>query len=99
MVSGYRDQHAIHEFFRVSVTEAIYCGAFPVLPRRLSYPELLPETTHERCLYGDSEDLMTKLRCWHSHSLPDLAGHAAMFDWSVQAPVYDDLLQSLAGHV
>jgi len=44
---------------------------------------------------------MTKLRAAlaQPHSLPDLAGHAAMFDWSVQAPVYDDLLQSLAGHV
>ena len=33
---------AMHEFFGVSVVEAIYCGARPVLPRRLSYPELLP---------------------------------------------------------
>ena len=92
---------AIHEFFGVSVTEAIYCGAFPVLPRRLSYPELLPASAHERCLYNSFEDLMAKLRAAlaQSRSLPDLASHAATFDWSTQAPVYDDLLQSLASQL
>lgn len=32
---------ANHEFFGLSVAEAIAAGAFPVLPRRLSYPEIL----------------------------------------------------------
>jgi len=31
---------ARHEFFGLSVLEAIAAGAYPVLPRRLSYPEL-----------------------------------------------------------
>ncbi len=32
---------ADHEFFGVSVVEAIAAGALPVLPRRLAYPEIL----------------------------------------------------------
>ena len=52
---------AIHEFFGVGVTEAIYCGATPVLPRRLSYPELLPVAAHEHCLYDDFNGLTSKL--------------------------------------
>lgn len=32
---------ALHEFFGISVVEAISAGAYPLLPRRLSYPELL----------------------------------------------------------
>ena len=32
---------AHHEFFGISVLEAIAAGAYPVLPNRLSYPELL----------------------------------------------------------
>jgi glycosyltransferase involved in cell wall biosynthesis len=32
---------ANHEFFGLSVAEAIAAGAFPLLPKRLSYPEIL----------------------------------------------------------
>jgi glycosyltransferase involved in cell wall biosynthesis len=34
---------ADHEFFGISVVEAIAAGALPVLPRRLAYPEILSE--------------------------------------------------------
>jgi len=32
---------AQHEFFGISIVEAIAAGAFPVLPERLSYPEII----------------------------------------------------------
>ncbi len=32
---------ALHEFFGLSVVEAIAAGAYPLLPQRLAYPELL----------------------------------------------------------
>ncbi|MEE8450661.1 MAG: DUF3524 domain-containing protein [Thermoguttaceae bacterium] len=32
---------AIHEFFGISVVEAIAAGAYPLLPQRLAYPEIL----------------------------------------------------------
>ncbi len=35
---------ADHEFFGVSVIEAVAAGAFPLLPRRLAYPELFGES-------------------------------------------------------
>ena len=31
---------AIHEFFGISVLEGVSAGAFPILPKRLAYPEL-----------------------------------------------------------
>ena len=52
---------AVHEFFGVSVVEAIYCGAAPVLPSRLSYPELIPPELHAACLYDDFAGLLASL--------------------------------------
>ena len=49
---------AVQEFFGIAVMEAAYCGARPLLPRRLVYPELYPEA----CLYGRDADLTGALR-------------------------------------
>lgn len=92
---------AIHEFFGVSVAEALYCGARPVLPRRLSYPELLPPEAHDHCLYVDFEGLLDRLRAAVAACARGecegaaVRGHVARFDWEVQAPVYDALLLSM----
>jgi len=55
---------AIHEFFGVSVLEAIYADCFPLLPDRLSYPELLPADLHQRHLYPSRGELLRRLRYW-----------------------------------
>jgi glycosyltransferase involved in cell wall biosynthesis len=85
---------AIHEFFGVSVVEAIYCGCLPVLPARLSYPELLPAEAHARCLYAGSEALLAKLRAALADPVapPELRAHVARFDWSVMGPRYDAVM-------
>ncbi len=93
---------ALHEFFGVAVVEAIACGTFPVLPARLSYPELLPEPHHGRCLYRDFEDLVAKL-AWAlengaaARALADALRPAMMqYDWAALAPQYDAALAELA---
>jgi len=55
---------AIHEFFGIAVVEAMSAGCVPVLPNRLSYPELIWDDPQfsDRCLYdGTVEDLARKL--------------------------------------
>jgi hypothetical protein len=85
---------AIHEFFGVSFVEAIYCGCRPILPRRLSYPELIPAQRHAQCLYDDFDGLLARLRA----ALADPAAPRALddtvtrFDWQALAPIYDALL-------
>ncbi len=53
---------AIQENFGFSVTEAIYCYTLPLLPQRLSYPEILNKKFHREFLYKNDEDLVQKLR-------------------------------------
>jgi glycosyltransferase involved in cell wall biosynthesis len=54
---------AIHEFFGISVVEAIAAGAYPLLPRRLAYPEVLALKKHperECFFYQESADDLGK---------------------------------------
>ena len=55
---------AAHEFFGLAVVEAACAGCLPVLPRRLSYPEIVPEGMHGECLYEGEADLKERLRGW-----------------------------------
>lgn len=52
---------ADHEFFGLGAVEAIAAGAFPLLPRRLAYPELLasvsPARQGEHLFGGEPEEL------------------------------------------
>jgi glycosyltransferase involved in cell wall biosynthesis len=88
---------AVHEFFGAAVVEACYCGCFPVLPRRLTYPELIPPEHHEACLYADFDGLLSRLRHALTH-LDDtrrfsLHDHMSSYDWAQMTPHYDDLLE------
>ena len=94
---------ALHEFFGVAVVEAIYCGCFPVLPRRLTYPELLPPLYHEDCLYddadGNGESLLARLRWALAHPdraralAAELCPAVARFDWAEMGPRYDETME------
>lgn len=86
---------ARHEFFGISILEAIFCRTFPLLPRRLSYPELIPSRFHDACFYGDEDDLHQRL-CQallepeeRNRLASQLATAVTAFNWSQIAPLYD----------
>jgi glycosyltransferase involved in cell wall biosynthesis len=89
---------AIHEFFGISILEAIAAGAFPLLPKRLSYPELIPMGLHPACLYEDEAELFAKARqrLTSPRSIPpSLQAYVReRFDWRCVADRYDDLFVS-----
>ena len=66
-----------HDFFGSSVVEAMYCGCFPLLPRRLSYPELIPPEYHDLCFYRDFDDLVARLAAAIETWRPSSAGRPA----------------------
>jgi glycosyltransferase involved in cell wall biosynthesis len=52
---------AIQENFGMSIVEAIRMGCHPLLPDRLSYPEILPREFHALCLYSGPRELADRL--------------------------------------
>jgi len=98
---------ARHEFFGVAVLEAIYCGCHPLLPNRLSYPELIPEPLHRPLLhaptlYEDEEELyrlLSALLKGEERPLPPerLREIPAHLDWKRHVEAYDRLFEEVAG--
>ena len=92
---------AIHEFFGIAVMEAICCGAFPVLPRRLSYPELLPASWHQECLYDNPTGLKKNLNTLlEADRLPlsraAIKEQGKKFQWTEIIGEYDALFERVA---
>ncbi len=97
---------ALHEFFGVAIMEAIYCGCHPLLPNRLSYPELVPDTHHQPLLhapvlYEDEDELfgvLRKILDGDQRTLPPatLRKIPQPFDWSTHVEAYDDTFAAIA---
>ena len=91
---------AAHEFFGISVVEAMYLGCIPVLPNSLSYPEILPGELHSRCLYSDPAQLPAFLKEALQVDPEELAGiargAAAQYHWEKLGPRLDGILEDMA---
>jgi len=98
---------ASHEFFGISVVEAIAAGAMPLVPRRLAYPEVLQLAEYperENFFYdGTASDLFAHLKHLAAEPVsrdhPDLESlreSIQRFDWAHRASHMDKQLQLLA---
>jgi glycosyltransferase involved in cell wall biosynthesis len=91
-----------HEYFGIAIIEAIYTHTFPLLPARLSYPELIPAEFHAECLYRERPDLLKRLRLALSEPAETwaiaarMAQAVAQYDWGVIGPRYDERFAQLA---
>ena len=100
---------SVHEFFGISMLEAIHCGCHPLLPNRLTYPELIPERLHRPLLhapvlYETEDELFETLRAvlrGEAQRLPAevLREVPADLAWPLMAPRYDALFEAVAGGV
>lgn len=100
---------AVHEFFGISMVEAISAGAYPILPERLAYPQVLDLDNHPDCkrfFYDGSVEALTQklLECsrnlqsgdlWHGCSVKP-SDIVARFTWPVLAPQFDTELSNIA---
>lgn len=81
---------ARHEFFGITVAEAIAAGVYPLLPKRLAYPEIV---SHEQFFYdGTTENLAEKLAALAAgadrDSTPAVCA-VGRFSWRHLAPILD----------
>ncbi len=88
---------ADHEFFGISVVEAVGAGCYPVLPDRLSYPELIPNGFHDEVLYAGSDPVPLLTSCLSDIDATRSVGRALAeemdaYSWHVVAPGYDERL-------
>jgi glycosyltransferase involved in cell wall biosynthesis len=90
---------ARHEFFGISVLEAVWAGAFPLLPLGLSYPEILDPSRHSDCYYRSKEELYERAAQYLREGPPSAAGlraEIARFAWPETVRRFDDLIDVLA---
>jgi glycosyltransferase involved in cell wall biosynthesis len=93
---------AWQENFGIAVVEAVAHGCLPLLPDRLSYPEILPDPYHSDFLYDSQDHLEAKLAHLLTH-LPDythtrrtLAAAMTFHAWPNAIQAFDRELDGLA---
>lgn len=87
---------AAHEFFGIGMLEAISAGCVPVLPNRLSYPEILKG--YENYLYdgtvqGLAERLGNLIKNSQETRQQTLAVIAKKFSWNRQSGILDEQIE------
>jgi hypothetical protein len=73
--------------------EAIYCNTWPILPKRLTYPELIPVEFHDDHIYQDNKDLFNRI-IWAIDNIEiirnsNISSAAIKYNWDKMAKVYD----------
>ena len=77
--------------------EAIYSGAYPILPNRLAYPEHVSQ----ECLYNSYDELTEKLRL-SLKGFDDLksgANAVERYNWTSCIKEYDTAFEMLVNHL
>lgn len=87
------------DFFSISLVQAMYCNCYPIVPKRLAFPEHIPEELHYEFVYNNQADLIEKLEYAITNPTQIIERDISMFTknykWEQTAPVYDKLFTSL----
>lgn len=88
-----------HDFFGISVMEAVYSRCYPILPKRLTYPDLYTIDKHPEIFYENFIDLVDKLRFAivniNEIRRKNYSQIAQKYDWSKIIDYYDEKIGNL----
>lgn len=93
---------ANQENFGIAVIEAVLCGCVPLVPKRLSYPEIIPTAFHDQCLFTSAVDLTDKLGrlirnpARRIRLAGQLKDEMQSFSWENRIRPFDSMLKELA---
>ena len=96
---------AWHEFFGIAMVEAMAAGAFPLLPKKLAYPEILANATPHvaaKVFYDNDADLKNRLleltqlvrkgSVWDDSEAEAIRECVSRHQWRIRAPEMDQML-------
>lgn len=85
----------IQDFFGGSIVEAMYCDVYPLLPNRLTYPELLASNFHPQHIYDEKlkPALQHLLETWSSYDSSNIAHEMKKFDWQEIVMEYEEVFE------
>lgn len=92
---------ALQENFGIAVVEAVRFGCIPLLPARLSYPEIIPAAHHSEVLYHTPAALQARLSTLLSHYQrfealrADLSAAMGRFAWECCIDRFDAVLEKM----
>jgi len=94
---------SIQENFGISIVEAVRMGCIPLLPNRLSYPEVMPKNYLNEILYSDKKELAVKLEnillnySDYSDLRKELSLSMEKYSWQAMSKQYDMEFEKLSG--
>ena len=90
------------DFFGISIVESVYCNTIPLLPNRLSYPEIFDKNLNEELFYNSENEFYSKLlnvMLNFNHFKKDIPKYKKLisrFDWSIMKDKYDNLFNKIS---
>jgi len=85
------------DFFGISIVEACYCDVHPILPDRLSYPELFKIESNPSIFYRNKQDFFEKLlkAIKNYKNLESYSSLMKIYDWKNIKGSYDDSFEEI----
>ncbi len=86
------------DFFGISLMEALYCQCIPCLPKRLTYPELVPLHNFNDFFYNNCnlisvlENILLNYQTFSKNIFKDLS---SQYDWNKIILLYDKIFKNI----